>query len=249
MSFFLVLRLAGFKPCQLVYRITQHKICKLVLRKFKCKNVTFLNFFVQTTFIHTSQENSIPRAQARRSGNPGYVNGSPLIFAKKIKTAEESFYEQDDNGFKIWGDNGVNSLCRDNNLSRAYFGKNVLSGCFITLTKDQFDKCAEITTNVLKIQRSLIKSGHVARGGDLNLTQAENILKIISENPENVPMRNDENDLFPTCIVPSKLKITVLTTSINGELSNFHNFSLLYNIIRKYGSHCQNKRIKSFHRE
>ena len=224
MSFFLVLRLAGFKPCQLVYRITQHKICKLVLRKFKCKNVTFLNFFVQTTFIHTSQENSISRAQTRRSGNPGYVNGSPLIFAKKIKTAEESFYEQDDNGFKIWGDNGVSSLCRDNNLSRAYFGKNVLSGCFITLTKDQFDKCAEITTNVLKIQRSLIKSGHVARGGDLNLTQAENIVKIISENPENVPMRNDENDLFPTCIVPSKLKITVLTTSINGELSNFHNF-------------------------
>ena len=88
------------------------------------------------------------------------------------------------------------------------------------MTKEQFKKCDWISASVGEIQRSLIRSELVAKSGNLNYTLDEDIVRIIFENktwPISRTNHKNEKNLFHTCEVPAKLKLTFLTTTLDGK--------------------------------
>ena len=89
------------------------------------------------------------------------------------------------------------------------------------MTKEQFKKCDWISASVGEIQRSLIRSELVAKSGNLNYTLDEDIVRIIFENktwPISRTNHKNEKNLFHTCEVPAKLKLTFLTTTLDGKI-------------------------------
>lgn len=134
-------------------------------------------------------------------------------------TEDKTSFKHDEGGLKVWGDNSPSSLCSDNTLSDVHFGRNLISGCSIKLTKDQIQDCGTLKKNIQDIQSSLIdNSALVAKTGDLNFTRGpDNFVSILFENVSQSEREASGENLFPACKVPAKMKLTFLTITINGR--------------------------------
>ena len=159
----------------------------------------------QTIFTHQANSSEEPTI-LRRSGNPGYQIGSPLVFARPAEG--ESLFEHDPSGLRVWGSNRASSLCAENELSELHFGENIRSGCHIRLQQSQLENCQDLQADIARLQTSLVRSQFAARGGDRNFTgaTADNFVSIIRQNVTG-PGREKVGE---GCAVPAKLRLTVL---------------------------------------
>ena len=164
----------------------------------------------QTIFTHQANSSEEPTI-LRRSGNPGYQIGSPLVFARPAE--RESLFEHDPSGLRVWGSNSASSLCEENNLSEVKFGENLLSSCYIRLQQRQLDNCQDLKETISELQDSLLGSRYVARGGDHNFTgDSDQVLSIIFENVTEPVLEEVEG-----CLVPAKVRLTVLVVRVEYE--------------------------------
>ena len=93
-----------------------------------------------------------------------------MVFARKVVKQTKSQFMEDPGGLRVWGPNTGDSLCANNRLSELYFGENLISGCFIRLEESQLQRCQDLVASIWNVQKMLVRSLYVARGGDYNLT-------------------------------------------------------------------------------
>ena len=181
----------------------------------------------QVEFVHVNKSAKVKKPSQLRSGNPGYIQGKPLIFAlskfhyNEDKKSVEETIKRDVSGFKIWGSNKHSSLCQDNALSEVKFGENSQTGCFLRLMEADLKQCEALQISLSKLQRELHNSTFVGKYGNLNFTNPANFIPIIYEN---ITLKNLSKTISPltTCRVPSSVRVTVLYTqsasinTING---------------------------------
>ena len=154
-----------------------------------------------------------------RSGNPGYNLGAPVVFVNRVEDGTNKTFKMDTKGFRVWGDNDHSSQCSENTLETVKFGQNSLTGCYVRIEREKLNDCEDLEKRIIQIQDSLIQSAFVSKSGDLNLTLTENFIPILSENVSatNPRSKSWEDRLAPSCLVPAKLKITVLTITLNSK--------------------------------
>ena len=105
------------------------------------------------------------------------------MFASQSVNLDETLFVPDPVGLRVWGSNSPSSLCMENNLSELNFGENVLSSCYIRLQERQLSECQDLVQNITNLQRALLDSSYVARGGEKNFSAPpDSFVKIIYEN-------------------------------------------------------------------
>ena len=129
-------------------------------------------------FIHrpASQGGGCPSSDwavpATRSGNPGYVQGRPLLSGRLGLSADNSSqltYATHDR-LHTWRPVG-RSLCSSSDAEEITFGVDKQSGCVLQINLQQIrENCDAIRSAVKELQESLVGATHVARFGNASNT-------------------------------------------------------------------------------
>ena len=197
----------------------------------------------QTIFTHTNTSQFKKLTKVKRSGNPGYQTGKPLVFARRLEKVDK--FEQDPRGFRVWGSNSPSSLCLENDLSEVYFGENLISSCYIRLKESHLRNCQHLMEDITELQKTLMRSRYVVRGGDYNFTEPpDNFVSIIYENVTVPELREDE---LTGCLVPATLRVTVLVVRVEykGHLTDRINGVRVSPVYKHWTWKCQIDKLGS----
>ncbi|NXY81550.1 TECT3 protein, partial [Alcedo cyanopectus] len=155
-----------------------------------------LHFWVSTkTLSHT-----LPR-----SGNPGYITGSPLLVANSDAVHQVSFF-----CYQSEGDGSCSRFFRHT----VQFGRNMRSGCKLSLSPTLEERnCSYIQQKLYKALQGPNRAEDLAITGSANSAQAEEWTTILIQNCSVQAV-----NCTSCCMVPVTLEIQILWTKV-GLLS------------------------------
>ncbi len=182
------------------------------------------------THAHTSAISS-NSTSPRKSGNPGYVRGRPLIsghLSESSKGDDQAVkFSAEHSGMYLWSTDST-SLCRRAHTRDILFGEDVATGCLLQLQRSNFTDCDGLRNEVETIFSGMIKSTVVGKGGDPNAAEEADFVNILrlttnvttneTENSNNT--RNDEDGFpFLSCWISNELQVRVMHSRAEARSS------------------------------
>ena len=133
--------------------------------------------FIQTNRHKRNAEPSVNGNEILRgrSGNPGYLNGLPLLNGELIEKDGQAAINARIPGLQVFGSTS-SPFCDPTvdifeNSQPVYFGQDMLSGCTLELTYENFSSfCSQVSTEYLHMLKAV-----------LYLTFSNSILNFITE--------------------------------------------------------------------
>ncbi|KAK0150983.1 Tectonic-2 [Merluccius polli] len=120
--------------------------------------------------------------QQKKSGNPGYLVGAPVVAGFVDTLDNNTFIER--SSINIW--QPVNDgVCSTAEMRPIMFGVNATAGCLLAVNLHNLTQCDILRETVASLQASLVTATHVAKSGDPNFQRMADWLKI-SYMPVNV---------------------------------------------------------------
>jgi hypothetical protein len=160
----------------------------------------------------------------RKSGEPGYDFGKPLLAAKNVSEPE---LEVDPRGPRLWTSTDPTSLCRHSSLKKIEFLKDSQSGCLLELSKANFTNCQDLKNQIRSIQAQLVQSTDqgssilIAKGGNPENMTLEDHIEMLFEDETKYDHSDNETNIISSCTVPSHLHYEVLYTNAKSKIYRY----------------------------
>ncbi|XP_076367372.1 tectonic-2-like isoform X1 [Tachypleus tridentatus] len=126
--------------------------------------------------------------KTKRSGIFGYEFGLPLlslhIYQNESAATNETNYlgaeMTVDHQFVVWKP-GPNNLCEEASKEEVGFGVDIMSGCVLTVADEQLRNCEHLRKKVIDYQSQLFKAEYLSRGGNPDVTNLNDFVKVIRD--------------------------------------------------------------------
>ncbi|XP_076367374.1 uncharacterized protein LOC143255502 isoform X2 [Tachypleus tridentatus] len=85
-----------------------------------------------------------------------------------------------DHQFVVWKP-GPNNLCEEASKEEVGFGVDIMSGCVLTVADEQLRNCEHLRKKVIDYQSQLFKAEYLSRGGNPDVTNLNDFVKVIRD--------------------------------------------------------------------
>ncbi|XP_056447618.1 tectonic-2 [Gadus chalcogrammus] len=113
--------------------------------------------------------------QHKKSGNPGYLVGTPVLAGSGDTLDNTTFIER--SSINIWQPVG-DGVCSTAERRPVMFGVNATAGCLLAVSQYNLTQCDVLREMVASLQASLVMATHVAKTGDPDFQRMADWLKI-----------------------------------------------------------------------
>ena len=185
--------------------------------------------FFEAKFRHAGSNKTTGgrREVVRRSGNPGYDVGMPVVFAdiQEDEKAGETLARRDRVGFRTWGrGNGPSSLCQDSSLVGIGFGVDTIAECYVPVARSELKECKTLAARLRHLLSNLTRSVGVSKyGAHDDFADPDGFVRVVRDElrPNRTTAAGDGNStksFWPeeACDVPARVRTTFLYTDSGG---------------------------------